>query len=293
MAGEYVPGGTAAKWLAEEWSPSLALAAFEEARIYPLYMDVGNIPYKYHYPRHLGVVAAQLAEATAGSALSATSNTETEAVITCTTQYVMIEVNHNVLSRMAGDPHDTLRQSVEKAVAARIDALSSADAATLAAGVTTASLGVLTYADVRWAQYAMALNAKEWYTTANDGKGNPALIIHPAALHAITTTAAGNIMEYQIRGDGTSPVVRGYVGRLLGFDVIETGSVGTDGTDHYNMALIPNKTFIIGFSHKPSVKVEEYELADRIICWTDFGTKVLWDTAGVWIKTIDDAVAAP
>lgn len=290
MAGEYVPGTTAAKWLAEEWSPSLALAAFEEARLYPLYLDVGQIPYKYHFPRHLGVVAAQLTESTAGSALTATSNTETEAVITCSTQYVMIEVNHNVLSRMAGDPHDTLRQSVEKAVAARIDVLSSADAATLAAGVQSGTGGTLSWNDVKWAQYILAANAKEWYTTANDGKGNPVLIINPIALHALVGITSPAIMEYQVRGDGAGPLVRGYVGRLLGFDVVESGSISSDGTDHYNMALIPNKTFIIGFSHKPSVKVEEYELADRIICWTDFGTKVLWDTAGVWLKT---AIAAP
>jgi hypothetical protein len=282
----YTPGGDALQWLAEEWQPGLAVAPYEESRILSTFRDVGKIPYKYHIPQHAAVTAQQLAEGAPGSSLAAAGTTEIKRTITCATYYVMIEVNKNVAPRMAGNPQDPLRRSCEMAVSAKMDAVCG----TILDDVTgaTAAGAVLDYADVRYAHWYLAMNAKEWFDPRNH---NGVLVLHPTALHALHgLTTVGTILDYQVRGPegGNNPIIKGWVGRILGFDVVETGSVSgvETASNHSNCAYIPNKTFVTGAAQRPTPLIQEFLLVDRIICWVDFGVTCEWPATGCELLTL-------
>jgi hypothetical protein len=288
----YTPGGDALQWLAEEWEPGLAIAPYEEARILPLCRDVGTIPFKYHIPQHAVVTASQLAEGASGSSLAASSSTEIKRTITCATYYVMIEVNKNVAPRMAGNPQDPLRRSCEMAVAAKMDAVIATifDDATGA----TAAGGTFSFSDVRYAHWFLAVNAKEWFDPRNHGG---VLIIHPTALydlHGLTASDPG-LMRFEVRGDGTSPIVKGWIGNILGFDVVETGSISSAETagNYSNLACIPQRSIAQGASQRPTPLIQEFLLVDRIICWVDFGATFEWPATGVEILSSSTDPTAP
>lgn len=281
MANEYTPT-QAAKWIAERWEPGLAMAAYEKMKVIPHFKRLKAIGGKVHIMKFANLARNTLADGTAGSALTVSGQTEVEVTALPKTVYVFAEVNLNTIARMMFDPTNDFRRSVEQSLAEGADVEGAKLATDMVTGVVGTNLVNVTEATFRKAISTLAENAKGYFET---GETAPSFIAHSRQIDDIMGDPA--FTQYQLRGDGTSPLVKGWVLRAHNANFYNSGNVQTTASTRRNMLLIDKLTMAYGYNQPPKVKYEEFQLSKRIIGWFDLAVITQWEQYGIRYDTID------
>jgi hypothetical protein len=276
----YTPGLEAAAWIKEVWEPGIAVAAYEEMKIAPHFRKLEAMSGQIHIRKHANLSRSTLGSTTAGSAISVTENTEVEVTKTPQTVYVYTAVSDVTIARMMFDPSDTLRGSIESSIAEGVDV----ECAKLFTDMTTSVVGNngvdVTEATFRQGVQKLATNAKQYYKVGQD---EPSFIVHANQIDDIM--GEPRFTEYQMRGDGSSPLVKGWTLRAHGAAFYETGNIQVTSSTMRNGLLIDDLTMGIGYNQTPTVKMESYLLEKRIIGWVDFAAVTIWEEYGVRYDT--------
>lgn len=276
--GQYTPGTEAANWIEQHWDPEIFIAAYEESVIIPLFTKMEKPGKQLNFRKHATLSTLQLGESSAGSSLTFAANTETVNTATPSTRYCATEVNANVLARMMADPEDTLRKSVEMSLAAKMDNLAGALFAALSTSTVGSGAASIDKTAILEAQRKLAVAAKMYYKPGV----TPASVV-VASSKTDQLTAISDFMSAQVRGDNANPIVTGWLFEAMGFKFYETGSLTFDTSLHNCMFVKP--AFGIGYNQRPTVKLQQYQLADRIIAWADFAVIERDDACAVDIQT--------
>lgn len=276
----YLAGTTGAKWVDQVWNEEIDVLCYEEQVFANKIQVKGRTGSQMHFPKSDNLSRASLGDSTAGNNLTFVANTETEATLTPATTVVPVEVNLPLIARMAGDPSDMLKKSIEMSLAEGVDV----NCLTLVSALTTNVVGNntdnLTKGLILDADQKLSATAKQYYKA---GSGGGICIVGVTQKDDILDIS--DITNAQIRGDSANPVVSGWVAKAFGISFYESGNVQISASTLYNVLFIP-RAFAIAYNEKPSVKMEEYQLVKRIIGWVDFGYTTVRDQYAVQMKSI-------
>jgi len=270
---------TAAKWIDKVWSGDFDLGAQEEMVFAGKIYDFGAMHGEGHIPKFTAPSATTLAAGSGGS-LTGTANTETETTLTPASSYVMYALEEQMLVRAMADPQNATKKMVQMCIGAAVDAACLVDVASLTTNVVGDGTGNFDKSMILDGVQKLASGAKQYF---KPGQTNGIFVIHPAQIDDLL--GISDVTSAQVRGDSANPTVSGWVAKAFGCEFYESGSVYTSGGVAYNVAFIP-KAFAVGYNQRPAVKVQEFELLTKIICWTDYAHAVHNDSYGVQIKTL-------
>ena len=260
----YAPGNTGAAWVNEVWANTIDRAAYALAVIYPLFSQQKPLHKKLHIPKHDVLTASTIADTVdmSGSGLTFSANTEVEFTATASTANLNVSVNANQIARMMVDPQDTLRTSIELALAQKIDQ----DAATLFTGATTNISGSyaapLDLSTVLEAKSKVKAGAKE-YASAQIN-----FCYHDLQDDAVMSI--GNFVQAYVRGPGEQPAVSGKIIEGYGLRFYSTSNIRNSGGG-FNNGMFIERAAAISFNQTPTVKGQDNGLAVWLLGWADYG----------------------
>lgn len=272
---EYTPGSTSGGNLTPQvWAREIQMAVYEQQVIAPLCLRLEKTGEQLHVRKYgtLGRTTPGASDALLNLTYSIGSDTEVTA--NPQTSYVALALNFNWLARMLQDPTDDFRTAAEASVAEGIDVV----LATLADDLTTTVGGV--GQNVTEATFLDGLVALKNAAKNKAMPGNRVFVFHHNQLDDVIPSTQ-NWMQYQIRGDGKSPVVSGELKEVYGFKLYESGNIQNVGGLFHNPLFVPNHTFGLAYNQEPTVKVEERDLARLVVCWADFAGVTIHSDRGV------------
>lgn len=270
---EYTPTG-GANLTPQVWARELEQAVYEQQVMAPLCKRLEKTGEQIHV-RKLGALGRTTPAA--GDALlnlTYSIGADTEVTQTPQTSYVALALNFNFLVRMLQDPTDDFRTSAEASVAEGIDVV----VCTLVDDLTQTVGGV--GQNVTEATFLDGLVTLKNSAKQKAMPGNRVFIFHHNQLDDVIPSTQ-NWMQYQIRGDGTSPVVTGELKDVYGFRMLESGNIQNVGGLFHNPLFVPDHTFGLAYNQTPTVRVEERDLARLVICWADFAGVTIHNDRGV------------
>src|SRR3990172_3376831 len=247
----YTPEGDAANWLREVWPAELDTLSYERAVLYPQCRKFPKPGDVIHIPRFDNLASTVISE-TLTPDLTFVSNTETEFTASARTRVTPMQVSMPTLVRMALDPEDEFRTSIEKSVASGIDS----DVLSLAGSLTTNIVGNpaadIDFATLAEAHQKLVVGAKEFFEPRERSKG----ICVVAATQDDALISINQITNAQIRGDRLNPIVSGWVATAFGIDFYESTNVQVSGGQANNVMLIP-RAMGTGFNQDPTIIDQE------------------------------------
>ncbi len=265
---------TAAKWVDQKWD-AIDVAAYEEQIYANLIKERKSSHGQLHVPFHANVSTGAVSAGNATS-LSFSANTESEATLSPTTYSAQQEVEMALVVRAVQDPEGVLQESLKLAIAQVVDQQALTLVASLSTNIVNAAGGI-DNASILSAIRAGAQGGKQfWYP----GKANAFCVVHVGQIDNML--AITNIVQAQWRGDRVNPIETGWVANAYRVDFYESGNVYTTGGTAYSVMQIPRSTSI-SYNQRPKVMVQEYQMANRIICWTDFAVGIIRDAYAVAI----------
>src|SRR5262249_35575544 len=142
---------------------------------------------------------------------------ETEKAFTPSTVNLNVSVNYNQLARMIVDPADTLRTSIELAIAQKIDQ----DSAALFTALTTNISG--TYGVAVDKSGVLEARSKVKYGAKEYGDAQINFCYHHLQDDAVMSI--GDFVQAYVRGDATNPAVGGKIVESFGIRFQSTGNI--------------------------------------------------------------------
>lgn len=263
--------------LAEQYSKELSLAANEEDVVRQTMTDYGE-PLNNLYVRKISAISS--ATFTDGEAISPQQGLFSRAILAPTNGVAAVSLTVNVPLRAGIPLSPALRTQLVASINAKIvtDLLSNMANFSNTVGSAASDL-----------DEAMALGAKR--TLIKNAKNMIQLGTTPIYLvvHADQTDnleSIPNWVRFDARGDGASPIVKGWVYTARGFTFKESGAVPQSGGSTYNGAYI-KQAVGYGFNTKPDVVVRDSEfwLANRLAAFADYAHGEVRDEYGVTIIT--------
>lgn len=270
----YAPGSGAAgyRWVNEVWAKMIERAPYELGAILPNCTEYEPLHGKFHLPQHANLSpSARDTTNTADmtDALTFQANTETELTISPGTVDLNTSINENQARRMQMDPQDTLRVSIEKAFAQKIDQ----DIATLftsaVLGATGAYGNALDLTTILNAKARLSKNAKEY---AQDDQ----VFFAYAHENEPAVLSSNNLIAAYIRGDNQNPAVSGRVVDAMGIRWIKTGNVRNSGGG-YNNGMWIKRGIGVSFNIRPYVKTQEHGHGTWLLGLSDYGYATVRD----------------
>jgi hypothetical protein len=275
MANEYTPGSTSGGNLTPQvWAREIEMAVYEPQVMAPLCKRLEKTGEQLHVRKFGTLGRTTPASTDALLNLTYSIGTDTEVTATPQTSYVALALNLNFLVRMLQDPTDEFRTAAESSVAEGIDVV----VCTLADDLTTTVGGV--GQNVTEATFLDGLVSLKNSAKQKAMPGNRVFIFHHNQLDDVIPSTQ-NWTQYQIRGDGKSPVVTGELKEVYGFKLLESGNIQNVGALFHNPLFVPDHTFGLAYNQTPTVKVEERDLARLVICWADFAAVTIHSDRGV------------
>jgi hypothetical protein len=270
---------TGAKLIPEKWS-DIDINTNEEMVFADKIIDKGTVNGKLHIPL-MASIAANTLSAGSGSNLTFTANTETEATFSPATRYAAVEIEKPVQARAPMmDIQGSYKKNLEFTLAAIIDQDCLQDVASLSQIVSAPSgLDLATTLD---ASGKVVQSAKRLFKA---GQSTGVCIVPASQYDEIMSIL--NYTSAQVRGDDTNPLVGGWIVKAGGFKYFETGNCYVTGGNAYGVAMITGDNelksgpFAIGYNQRVQPLVQEYQLTDRVILWSDFAHNILRDAYGV------------
>jgi len=278
MANEYTPTQVQAH-IRKVWSKEIGLVASEEQVAVPLAADLEKIEGELAFRKFGTLSTNNLSDSAVGSGLTASGNAEITISATPMTKYVMVVVNFNTAARCAFDPKTPLRTQMQAAMYETVDRTLLGLASSLTTNVVGGVDEEISDSLMREVKRKLTSSGKSKF---KPGKTGYAVIMHPGDIETLDGIEA--YWKADGRGDRETPLPTGWMYKVRGGTIYETGNVQVD-TVTRNVALLPNETWGIGYNQKYAAKMEEYELVWKLILWIDFGVLERWDEYGVLIQT--------
>lgn len=269
------------KLVNEVWARQIEAAVYEDMVFANSVTERDRLYNKLHI-RKIGQFTPQTIgqyPTTDGTTLSYSAAADTEVTLIPTANYVAVALHRSQLAQMNVDPRAEFRQSVEQALAQKIDNTTLQYVAQL---VTTVAGGASVGID-----RALLLNTLSALRTAarmavQPGTSDIRLVIHPNQIASVMSIP--EITSANLRGDGENPNVKGIVLKGLGITYDVSGNVYNDGTVLHN-PLYVKSAFGISWNERPSVMAQEFELQSRIIAYCNYGFNIIWDDRAADLKT--------
>ena len=278
MANEYTPSQVSAH-IRKVWSKEIGLVASEEQIAVPLCAKLEKIEGELAFRKFGTLTTNSLSDSAVGSGLTVSGQSEIAISATPATRYVMVVVNFNTAARLAFDPKTPLREQMKAAMYEQVDRTVMSLATLLTTNIVGDATAEISDALMREVKRKLTLSAKSRF---KPGKTGYAVVMHPSDIETLEGIEA--YYKSADRGDGETPLPDGWMYKVRGATIYESGSVQVD-TVTRNFAVIPNETWGIGYNQDYSAKMEEYELLWKLILWLDFGVLERWDEYGVAINT--------
>lgn len=279
MANEYTPTQLAAH-IRKVWAKEIGLIASEEQVAVPHFKKMDKLEGELAFRKFGTLTAQSLPNGTAGTGLTNSGNTETAVSMTPQTKYVMTVTNLNTIARCAFNPQEPLRKQIEASLYEQVDVAGTTLFSSLS--VTAGGAGV-NWSDalVREARRLLVTNGKSKVKFGRSDS-NLVCVFHPYGLDDLDAIEA--FYRADIRGDDENPLVNGALYKVRGIAWYESGNVVVD-TACRNGLFIAGETFGISYNKEYGMKMEEYELAEKLIGWVDFGVVERFDELGVLVNT--------
>jgi len=269
---------TAVTWIKNMWDP-IDVAATEEMIFAELISQrqkaygLLTVPFMANTP-----ALAASAGSMSGQSLTYDAPTEGSATLAPSPYYAAKEVDLPVIVRAVQDPEGKIRENLLDAITAIIDSTALSRVASLITNQVVAGTGI-TKAAILSAIRLGATGAKKLW---KPGQSGPFCCLHVSQIDDILNIT--DVTSAQMRGDRQNPIVTGWVATAFGVDFYESGNVYTTGGNAYNVMCIP-RAFGMSYNQRPQVLLQEFGLAVRLICWSDFATNIVRDAYAVQIVT--------
>lgn len=274
---------TALKLLPELWSPGLLMETTEEKVVT---REFGSPPggakkigQQLHIPKVKRIAAT--GGGTYGTGLTYTANTEEEVVVDPVQVHAAVEIQRSIYNRMDASPESPYRQMIKYGMAEYLDQNGAALASGLATNVKGSGLANIDKGLMLDCLQALATSAQREFKVGED-----------PWYFKVHTSQIKNMMNQfdftadNVRGDGTKPLVNGWLVKVLGAIVNESGNVYVAGGVTHNLCYIPT-AFVEAFNEEPTIiPAQDYELVVRIIGYGEFGQSEAFDEFAVDCQTV-------
>lgn len=271
----------------QRWKPGFETLANEERVITYKFFDATNgmtpgINGQFNM-RKIAAAATQTLATTYQGSTGLTYNTlaTTSVPITPVFDYSAIEVSLDLKSQLDDDAayEAACKKQAVASLATTLDVAGGAQALSLS--TVKGSGGVNLDKSLLYdAWNSLIVNAKDQFKV---GQTKAHLVLYNRQCKYLI-----NISEFvsaNLRGDGTSPITRGWVSDTMNMTIEESGNISTTGGAAHNMLFLP-MCQAIGFNLKPQVlETQQFELVFRIICVQARGIAEYFDEYGVDMQT--------
>lgn len=253
----YAAGNTGAAWVEDVWTNTIEQAAYDKAQVWPIVDPSPKPMSEVHIRKHAGFTAGTLANTAdhSGHTLTFSSNTETEVTKTPTTININVAVNDQQLWQMSVDPMNTLRDSIEMALGAKVDQ----DLLSLITALTTNIEG--DYATDVDKSAILALQSKVEHGAKQHGSSFY-LVFH--TLQGDHIRSVSEFIRADIRGSGGSPAVSGMIPEAFGLKFIKSGNVQNSGGGYNNGVFVPSFA-TVGWNKRIGIERQRFGLSNWLI----------------------------
>lgn len=270
--------------LTQAWTPGLREEATEEMEIVRDFSGADGVQ-KIMGQLNIRKIKRQSVQALAASGGTGTGlvyNNNTEVSVSCTPTWVYgaVEINRAVYNRLDLNPDNPYRNMLKYGLGEYIDQLGAALAAGLSTNVKGSGLSSMDKGLALDAEQALAISAKRFF---KPGVTPWYLKIHPSQLKNLMSVF--DLTADYVRGDAEKPLVSGWMSKVLGATINESGNVYQSGGVTHNLGFIP-EAFVIAYNEEMTVLTpQEYELVTRLIATAEVGVVEVFDEYGVDIQT--------
>lgn len=273
---------TALKLLPELWSPGLLMETTEEKSVTREFSSPPGGARKIGQQLHIPKVK-RIAATGGGSydlTLTYTNNTEEEITVDPVQVYAAVEIQRAVYNRMDTSPESPYRQMIKYGIAEYLDQNGAALAASLATNIKGSGAANIDKGLMLDCLQALATSAQREFKVGED-----------PWYFKVHTSQIKNMMNQfdftadNVRGDGTKPLVNGWLVKVLGAIVNESGNVYVSGGITHNLGYLPT-AFVEAFNEEPTIlEPQPVELVVRIIGYGEFGQSEAFDEFAVDCQT--------
>lgn len=264
----FTPGGAGLAWVEDVWDKEIDVEAYERSVIRRFISDRPRGLGQMHIRKHGNLTPSTLATTADLGEPAFSANTETEFTMTPNWVDLNVSVSDMVLARMAQDPSDTFKASIESAIAQKMDQ----DIATLFAAFITNISGnyasSLDKAKILDAKSKVHAGAKEF------GDDDLHFFYHHLQDDAVLTV--DSFVNAQVRGSGEKGAVSGRVGSGFGLQFHRTGNVRNSGGG-FNNGIIPKRAIVIAFNQRLKVEAQRHGKANWILGGADYAVGTVRD----------------
>jgi len=272
---------TAATFTPELWSAGMLMETTEEEVVgknFARAEGATKIGKKLHIPKMLAIPA--VGGGTYGTGLTYTANTEEEITVLPVTSVAAIELSRQARNRMNTDPSSNYRDMLKAGLAEYRDVYNGSLATGLSVNVKGSALASIDKGLLLDAQMALAISAKKRF--------KPGVTTWYIKLHPLQLKNCMGIFDFTadyVRGDSERPLVTGWMSKVLGANIDESGNVLNSGGIIHNLAYLSD-AFVTAFNEESTVLPEQaVELVTRIIATEEFGSSEQFDKFAVDIQT--------
>jgi hypothetical protein len=277
------PGTELTNLVQQKWRPGYDLAPYEPMVAVKNFVEgsaerFGNL-------LHIGKISAKTAVtlgATAtGQSLTYATDTEVETQVSPTAIYSAVEFTRHGLTRVLESAalQKAYRDQLAAALAARIDSDGLALASSLSTNVVGGPAVDVTKSLLLSAIQKVVTSAKH-YARENTQKY---LCVHSVQWDDLM--AIPDITSAEVRGDGVSPTVKGWVWNAWNTLVTWSGGVSTSGGVAHNLLHV-KPSHVIAYNERPDfLPVQPFELTERVITFAEFGVAEHFDELACDLQT--------
>jgi len=273
---------TALKLLPELWSPGLLMET-NWAKIVTREFSsppggAKKIGQQLHIPKVKRIAAT--GGGSYSTSLTYTANTEEEVTVDPVQVHGAVEIQRAVYNRMNTSPESPYRKMIIRGMAEYLDTYGAALAANLATNVKGSALASVDKGLLLDVMQALATSAQSEFEL---GKDTWFIKLHTSqiknAMNQFDLTASN------VRGDGTKPMVTGWLSPTLGAEIVASGNVYVSGGIAHNLCYLPT-AFVEAFNEEPNIiEPQPYELVVRLIGYGEFGQSEAFDEFAVDMQT--------
>lgn len=283
LTGTPVTTTTAANLLVSRWKREIQLDANEEAVIGPLFWDadgekIGNAL----YVRKVAIIAASTP--TSGSldtgSLTYTGNTEARTTVSPVSRYNAVSIGADIVHKMLTDTElaTAYRKQLGKGLWTAVDVTCGTLAASVS-GTAGDGTGHITRPLLTSALKTLIVAGKEAVKPETTKYFVYHSSEHDSVLNIPEITAA------DVRGDGTSATVTGYVWKAFGLQLFNSGNIYQASNISHNMLFV-KPAFILAWNERPNVRPPQDDgLAVNFFGYCEYGAAENYDSYAVDIQT--------
>lgn len=274
--------GTHTGWNIQKWQRTVEGATYQKMVMVPL-IDEGDRPYGVlNIRKHARASSTSLGQTAEGTSLTYSTIIGTPVTVTPAGNYVAVAWSENEDAQVDLNLDAEARSNIEQALAESSDQSVLANVPSLTQYMSAASV-----------DGPMFRQAYGRLMGNTNGVAAPGSAPQVYAIFSHTQyPELGTIPEFnsaEVRGDGENPYVKGIWMRGGGVSLSMSTVVTNDANGWHNVLFIPS-AFVVAWNVRSKIKVQEYELQNRVILYNNFGSAIKHDLRAVGMRTTASAL---